>query len=377
MRHATDAVVERLGGAGHAGGALAVRVPAWRRADVTREADLIEEVARLWGLDRLPATLPSRRGATGRLAPEQRLRRRAEDALAGAGLHEAIGWSFTAPDVADRLALPPEDPRRAGVPLENPMAEGHSVMRTHAARLPARGGGAQPRPRRRGHPAVRVRRGLPRPRRRPRPATATPPPRPATPGTRGSTRRSRSSARTSARCSPAACGPPPGASPSRRGRASSPPRAILAALLAAPAHPVVGRARARAVPPPGPRRPRAGRRRRPGGRLARGAASRAWPPPGTSAPAAGFELDWGLLVAAAPGVQRYEDLTSFPAVRQDLAVAVPDDVPAARVVEVVRAGRRPAAAQRRGVRRLPRRAGRRRAACRSRWRSSSARPTGR
>ena len=53
-------------------------------------------------------------------------------------------------------------------------------------------------------------------------------------------------------------------------------------------------------------------------------------------PAAGFELDWGLLVAAAPGVQRYEDLTSFPAVRQDLAVAVPDDVPAARVVEVVR-----------------------------------------
>ncbi|HEX5617231.1 MAG TPA: phenylalanine--tRNA ligase subunit beta, partial [Solirubrobacteraceae bacterium] len=62
---------------------LDAKVPAFRRADVTREADLIEEVARLWGLEKLPATLPSRRGATGVLAPEQRLKRRLEDALTG------------------------------------------------------------------------------------------------------------------------------------------------------------------------------------------------------------------------------------------------------------------------------------------------------
>ena len=48
---------------------LDAKVPAFRRSDVTREADLIEEVARLWGLEKLPATLPSRRGATGVLAP--------------------------------------------------------------------------------------------------------------------------------------------------------------------------------------------------------------------------------------------------------------------------------------------------------------------
>jgi phenylalanyl-tRNA synthetase beta chain len=52
--------------------------------------------------------------------------------------------------------------------------------------------------------------------------------------------------------------------------------------------------------------------------------------------AAGFELDFGALAGAAELVPRYEDLTSFPAVRQDLAVVVGDAVPAARVLEVIR-----------------------------------------
>ena len=51
---------------------------------------------------------------------------------------------------------------------------------------------------------------------------------------------------------------------------------------------------------------------------------------------AGFELDFGVLAAAATAVPRYEDLTSFPAIRQDLAVVVADDVPAARVLDVIR-----------------------------------------
>ena len=51
---------------------------------------------------------------------------------------------------------------------------------------------------------------------------------------------------------------------------------------------------------------------------------------------AGFELDFGVLASAATAVPRYEDLTSFPAIRQDLAVVVADDVPAARVLEVIR-----------------------------------------
>jgi phenylalanyl-tRNA synthetase beta chain len=84
---------------------LDVVVPPLRRDDVTREADLIEEVARIDGLERLPATLPKRRGAYGLLTPEQRLRRRAVDVLVGRGLYEAVGWTFMSPTVADRLRL--------------------------------------------------------------------------------------------------------------------------------------------------------------------------------------------------------------------------------------------------------------------------------
>jgi phenylalanyl-tRNA synthetase beta chain len=110
---------------------LDVTVPHWRRNDVTREADLVEEVARLHGMGAgLPATLPSRRGAVGVLTGAQRLRRRAEDALAGRGLLEIVGWSFDTPERDDRLRLPADDERRRHVAIENPMSSDQSVLRT-------------------------------------------------------------------------------------------------------------------------------------------------------------------------------------------------------------------------------------------------------
>ncbi|MDQ6777789.1 MAG: phenylalanine--tRNA ligase subunit beta [Actinomycetota bacterium] len=109
---------------------LDVTVPYFRRGDVTREADLIEEVARIDGLDKLPSTLPSRHGAAGRLTPRQRIRRRAADALTAQGVHEIVGWSFVAPDLADRLRLPENDDRRKAVELENPMSADQSRLRT-------------------------------------------------------------------------------------------------------------------------------------------------------------------------------------------------------------------------------------------------------
>ncbi|MHB1810236.1 MAG: phenylalanine--tRNA ligase subunit beta [Solirubrobacteraceae bacterium] len=131
-------------------GELEVIVPPLRRADVTREADLIEEVARIDGLERLPARLPARRGAYGRLSSEQRIRRRIVDALVGRGLYEAVGWTFASPSVAERLRLGEHDPRRAlAVALQNPLSDEQSLLRTMllpslleaAARNAARGAG--------------------------------------------------------------------------------------------------------------------------------------------------------------------------------------------------------------------------------------------
>jgi phenylalanyl-tRNA synthetase beta chain len=118
-------LLERLDfGVTDAGDGLDVTVPPVRRNDVTREVDLIEEVSRLWGLDKLPSTLPAH-GASGRLTVEQRLRRRAGDALVGAGFSEAIGWSFEAPELARKLRT-----TAPAVKLRNPLSEDLSVMRT-------------------------------------------------------------------------------------------------------------------------------------------------------------------------------------------------------------------------------------------------------
>jgi phenylalanyl-tRNA synthetase beta chain len=108
---------------------LQVTPPPVRREDVTREIDLIEEVARIDGLERLPVTLPARRDAAGRLTHAQRVRRAAEDMLVGRGLHEVVGWSFAEPALLDRLLLAPDHPLRNVVRIENPLSEDQSIMR--------------------------------------------------------------------------------------------------------------------------------------------------------------------------------------------------------------------------------------------------------
>jgi phenylalanyl-tRNA synthetase beta chain len=105
---------------------LDVKVPAFRRADVTREADLIEEVARLEGFDNLPATLPSRHGASGRLTATQRRRRLAVDLLAAQGLSEVVGWSFVSDELAARLRIDGQP----SLELANPLSAEQSRLRT-------------------------------------------------------------------------------------------------------------------------------------------------------------------------------------------------------------------------------------------------------
>jgi phenylalanyl-tRNA synthetase beta chain len=95
-----------------------VTVPTWRARDVTREADLVEEVGR-FRLDDVPLTLPLRRDMFGRLTQEQRLRRVVEDVLVGAGLSEA----YTSTLVRD-------DPDAGALRLPVPLSADQAVLRT-------------------------------------------------------------------------------------------------------------------------------------------------------------------------------------------------------------------------------------------------------
>jgi phenylalanyl-tRNA synthetase beta chain len=125
------ALLERLGFSvnGHDGD-LDVDVPFYRSYDVLREPDLIEEVARLHGLDKLPATLPSRERAVGGLTRVQRRGRLVEDFLRARGLNEAVTYSFISPDAVDHLELPAGDERRRVLHIANPLSGEQSAMRT-------------------------------------------------------------------------------------------------------------------------------------------------------------------------------------------------------------------------------------------------------
>jgi len=96
-----------------------VTVPTWRAIDVNREIDLVEEVARVNGLEKIPFTLPLRSAMFGRLAPDQRLRRLVEDVLVGVGFSEAYTLSLTSSD-RDETALR----------LPDPLTSEHAVLRT-------------------------------------------------------------------------------------------------------------------------------------------------------------------------------------------------------------------------------------------------------
>ncbi len=95
-----------------------VRTPYWRARDVRREIDLVEEVAR-FRLEEVPPTLPVRRELFGRLTREQRLRRQVADVLVGCGFFEAYTYS-----------LQPDDPHPDALVLPEPLSELQRVLRT-------------------------------------------------------------------------------------------------------------------------------------------------------------------------------------------------------------------------------------------------------
>ena len=108
---------------------LSVTVPSFR-VDIEREADLIEEVARLVGYDNIPVTLPDVDLSYPEQDRERTERNRAAAILLSAGFSEAINYSFTAAGFDNRLQLAGDDVRRNHVRILNPLTEEQDVMRT-------------------------------------------------------------------------------------------------------------------------------------------------------------------------------------------------------------------------------------------------------
>jgi phenylalanyl-tRNA synthetase beta chain len=107
---------------------LSVTPPSWR-PDLTDPADLIEEVVRLEGYDKVPSVLPRSPAGRGWTA-EQRLRRSVSRAMAEAGYTEVINYPFVSPAVHDAFGLAPEDSRRQALRLANPISDTEPELRT-------------------------------------------------------------------------------------------------------------------------------------------------------------------------------------------------------------------------------------------------------
>jgi phenylalanyl-tRNA synthetase beta chain len=100
------------------------------RGDLEREIDLIEEIARLNGYDRIPITLPKSPPSDERTNKEFLLAKRAMEVMTHHGYHEVITYSFTSPTSSDLINLGPDDPRRQHLRILNPLTEDFSAMRT-------------------------------------------------------------------------------------------------------------------------------------------------------------------------------------------------------------------------------------------------------
>jgi len=120
-------LLERLGFSVEGDDPMVVTVPTFR-PDVTRPADLVEEIARVYGYDNIPERIPM--GTGGGIPDWLERRRTVRAAMVGAGYFETMSYSFIgAADIA-ALDLGHDDPRRAGVPVRNPLNEEEGLMRT-------------------------------------------------------------------------------------------------------------------------------------------------------------------------------------------------------------------------------------------------------
>lgn len=109
--------------------AMMVTAPTYR-ADVEAEADLAEEIARIYGYNKIESTLMAGQITTGGKNEKQRLEDTVKAVLTAQGMYEIMTYSFTNPNIFDRLRIPADSPMRKTVVISNPLGEENSIMRT-------------------------------------------------------------------------------------------------------------------------------------------------------------------------------------------------------------------------------------------------------
>ena len=100
------------------------------RHDLFRIADLAEEVARFYGYDNIPTTLPTGEATTGKLSFKLRVEEIARNIAEFCGFSQGMTYSFESPKVFDKLLLDKDDVLRQAVAIMNPLGEDYSIMRT-------------------------------------------------------------------------------------------------------------------------------------------------------------------------------------------------------------------------------------------------------
>ena len=100
------------------------------RHDIFRMADLAEEVARFYGYDNIPTTLPKGEATTGKLPFKLRIEQVARDMAEFNGFSQGYCYSFESPKVFDKLLIPENDELRKAIVISNPLGEDFSIMRT-------------------------------------------------------------------------------------------------------------------------------------------------------------------------------------------------------------------------------------------------------
>ncbi|MBO5030682.1 MAG: phenylalanine--tRNA ligase subunit beta [Lachnospiraceae bacterium] len=106
-----------------------ITAPSFRQ-DIECFADIAEEVARFYGYDKIPTTLPSGEATTGKLPFKLRIEEKARDIAEYCGFSQGMSYSFESPKVFDKLLIPADSELRKTVTISNPLGEDFSIMRT-------------------------------------------------------------------------------------------------------------------------------------------------------------------------------------------------------------------------------------------------------